>query len=228
MFVFEQDYDWKALVAAIAPGGPPWVKSYLSETRAIHTAIRESAKAIRQNRFDLSLASLGEADSLRWRLASRTPSIFHIAGRFYFGGLAFYHFRRDDFDRADEAMIEARESIRRGLESEPCLLPFAAINLDIPLKRARIARSCSRWNEMRAHSADLRETASDGKPLCVLFGRDPIYHSTIADQLAAKPEIAESLAPAIRYLADRSLREEITFQLLGRLYLQPDFFIEYP
>jgi cellobiose-specific phosphotransferase system component IIA len=204
------------------------VKSYLCETGEIRAAIQAAAAALRQQRFDESLALLKEAESRRRRLESGRSSLFHVAGRFYFGGLAYYHFRQGDFDRADQSMIEAGKSIQAALESEPCLLPFAAVSLDIPLKRARIARARLCWAEVRAHSATLREAASDRAPLCTLFGREPIHHATIADQLLSRPDVKERLIPAIRYLAERSVRLELTDRVVGQLYLLPGLLIEYP
>lgn len=228
MFVFERDYDWKGLVVAMGPEGHRWVDIYIREAGGIRSILSDSAAAIRHERFDQSLAFLEKAESERRKLERDQPSLFHVIGRFYFGGLAYHHFRREDFDRADQAMIGAQESIRSALELEPCLLPFAAITLDIPMKRARIARARLRWVEMREHSAALREAASDRKPLCTLFGRKPVYHSTIAGRLAVQPDIEEKLIPAIRYLEDKNLREEISAQLVGRLYLLPGLLIDYP
>jgi hypothetical protein len=228
LFIFERDYDWRGLIAATGPGGVRWVEMYNREAKEIRAAISESAAAIRRLQLDQSRSFLDQAEGQRRRMEQRKPSLFHILGRFYFGGLAYYYHRREEFELADQAMVQAEDSIRAALEEEACLLPFAAVGLDIPLKRARIARAQSRWSEMRTHANVVRETASDRIPLCMLFGRVPVHHSMIVDQLAARQDIAESLLPAVRYLSSRQLREEFAAKLLAPLFLPADFLIEYP
>lgn len=228
MFVFERDYDWKGLIAASGPAGREWVDTYRNETGEIHALIKGSAAALRGQQLDESAGLLAQAESLRREFQGRRPSLFHIVGRFYYGGLAYAFYRRGDFDLADQALTEAGGSLQAALELEPCLLPFAAISLDLPLKRARMARTRLDWAEMRRHSAVLREAIADQRPLCVLHGRDPVYHSTLADHLEAAPRLSAELAPGLRYLQDRGLREEVGIQMLGQLYLQPSLLIPYP
>jgi hypothetical protein len=98
---------------------------------------------------------------------------------------------------------------------------FAAVALDIPMKRARIARARSDWGAVRAHAAALQEGASDREPLFVLFGREPIYHSTIAERFA-DTILDASLLPALSYLKDRKLREKIVGRAVGQLQTLPE------
>lgn len=228
MFNFERDYDWKGLVAANDPEGPGWVATYLRETREIHELIKAAAAALRRQRSDESRALLERAEALRRDLLPRHPSLFHVIGRFYFGGLAFHHYRLKDLDQADRTMIDAGASIQAALEMKPFLLPFAAVSLDIPLKRARVALARSRWQEMREHAAFLRDAVRDRRPLFVLSGAGPVYHSTIFDRLKDRPGLPEALLPGVEYLADRSLREEVYVRMLAQLYLMPGLLIPYP
>ncbi len=228
MFIFERDYDWKGLIAAHGPEGADWVVTYHGEAAEVHDLIKASAAALRRQQIDESGELLRRAEARRRDLLPAQSSIFHVMGRFYFGALAFYYYRRGEMEQADRTMIEAYASIQAALELKSFLLPFAAVSLDIPLKRARIARARLRWQEMREHSTFLREAIADTRPLFLLHKREPIYHSTLFDCLKDIPDLAESLRPGMSYLADRSLREEAAVQLLGQLYLFPELLIPYP
>lgn len=228
MFDFEQDYDWRGLIAASSSSGSIWVEKYLRVSKPVNAMIKAAANSLRQRQYEQGHAFLAEAEAQRQALKPEAPSIFYAIGRFYFGGLAFAHYCGRDFDAADRTMMEAHHSIQMALESEPHLLPFAALGLDIPLKRARIAQARRQWSDMRGHVCVMQRMVADRYPLCVLFGEKPIYYSTIAELFGSRQSLEDGLAPAIRFLTRPVLRKELLLHLLAQLYAPPGFLIPFP
>lgn len=227
-FSFERDYDWAALVEAGDPAGREWVGRYRKESPEIQPLIQEGVALLREQQIERGGALLRKAFA-RWRPLRRTdPSLFFVLGRFYYAGLAYERYTREDFTGAERAIRRVERSIRRALELEPILLPFAVLCVDVPLKQAQIARARCRWDDMREWVRQVGEILFDREPLCVLADGRAIDHTTLAGSLEASPRVRGEHGAALRYLTDRDLRRGIFEKLIARLYLLPGFVLPDP
>jgi hypothetical protein len=226
-FDFEMDYRWLELVSASGPAGACWVERYRALGGETWTQIQDALRSFRARRLEEGWSQLRQAEELRTALVS-DPSLFHVLGRFYFGVLAYAGFCREDFQLAGGALQEALDSIRKALETEEFLIPFAALTTDMLLKRAQVARAQCLWHEMAHALAALADIARDHQPLCVLSGGRSIFHSTIGDFLARLPRPLQAAERATPYLSDATLRVGQIENLAQSLYALPGFVIPYP
>jgi hypothetical protein len=225
-FDFEKDYNWAGLIASLRPNGQPWLDLYARQGEALGW-IRESLVLMRRRELAPGLDLLERARA-RWEpLLATSPGVFHVLGRFYHGALAYYEYCVEHFERADQVLGDALVSIQQAVEAEPCLLPFAAVSLDVPLKQAQIARARCRWGEMRDRLEEVREIVMDRRPMLVLGDGNPIYHRTLAAPFLAGPP-GDGTREALRYLTDESLRLRSFEQSVEILYSLPHLLIPYP
>jgi len=84
------------------------------------------------------------------------PGVIHVLNRFYHGAVAYYKYQIGDLVGAERELDEAGLAIRRAIEANPILLPIAPMMVDIPLQKARIARSRRDWGAMAQHLAAMR------------------------------------------------------------------------
>ncbi|HEX9944656.1 MAG TPA: hypothetical protein VGG03_21815 [Thermoanaerobaculia bacterium] len=225
-FNFEKDYNWAGLVSAIGPEGQLWLQAYAQE-QEVRDWIREALGLMRQRQLKPGMELLDRARA-RWEpLLAIAPGTYHVIGRYYYGALSYYEYCVEDFEGADRTLEKTLESIRNAVEAEPCLLPFSAVALDVPLKQAQIARARGLWDEMRNRLQDVREIVLDRRPMFVLASGLPVYHYTLAAPFAANPP-RNGTGEALRYLTNEALRLEVFQQWVEILYALPDFLIPYP
>lgn len=225
-FNFEKDYNWAVLIAATGLEGRSWLDSYAEESE-LRDWIRESLSLMRRRQIEPGMRLLDQAHA-RWEpLRTTAPGIYHVIGRYYYGALAYYEYCAGNFERADHTLVETLNSIRQAVEAEPCLLPFSAVAMDVPLKQAQITRALGRWSEMRHHLVEAREMAMDRRPMFVLGNGAPIFHHTLAAPFLALPP-ANGTSETLHYLTDESLRLQVFNQWVEILYSLPYFLIPYP
>ena len=227
-FDFETQYNWGGMIAAGGAEGRAWLESYRRAQGSIPLWVRESLGLLRDRRIEEGLELLHRARARWMPLRATDPAVFHVLGRFYHGGIAYYFYCVEDFARAERRMRRAQWSIAQAVSTAPFLVPFAALCMDVPLKLVQIARARRRWREMKERVAEVREITADRRPLCTLRDGTPVYHGSVGEYLSSLPALDESHAEAARYLQDAEYRREAVDRMLRGLYLLPGFVISYP
>jgi hypothetical protein len=182
---------------------------------------------MRRRQLDPGIELLDRARDRWLPLIATSPGIYHVIGRYYYGALAYYEYCVEDFEGADRTLNKTLEAIRKSVEAEPCLLPFSAVAMDVPLKQAQIARAQGLWSEMRDRLRMTKEIVLDQRPMFVLSDGTPIYHHTLAAPFLDSPS-GNGTGETVRYLTDEALRLQVFEQWVEILYALPDFLIPYP
>lgn len=227
-FDFETQYNWSAMIAASGDQGRSWLESYRRNQGNVALWVREALGRLRDRKIDEGLELLQRARAQWLPLRATSPAVFHVLGRFYHGGIAYYFYCVEDFARAERRMRRAQWSLAQAISTAPVLLPVAAVCMDVPLKLVQIARARRRWSEMKEKVAEVREMTADRRPLCILQDGAPVYHSSVGDHLRTLSGLDEAHDEAARYLQDPEFRREVVDRMLRSLYLLPGFMISYP
>lgn len=227
-FNFENQYLWDGLVASTGATGERWRQRYRSKGGDLGGWIRQSMALMHRREMSEAKDLLDHTAARRAQLRKQEPGIYHVLGRFYYGSLAYFQYRTGELDGVDRSMSAVADEIRSAIESEPFLLPFAALATDVPLKRARLAREERRWDEAEAQLQIFCDMKLDRHPLCVLADGTQVYHRTIAELLECIPDLEEQHLPALRYLQDIALRRDQLARTIEGFYTPRGLFIAHP
>jgi hypothetical protein len=217
--------NWTYFIARSCPEGQALVKS-ISE--ADHAQFLNHQKCalmlLRKGRLESGLELLLRDVLL---LNSVEGVISHILHRYHLPVLAYYHYCKEEFDRADDLLDLALEHAQQAIDEQRFLLPMAESAIEFEMQRVRIARGRRRWVEMRDR-LDMFEAEMSGKlPLCVLGDGVVISIINLKDyyeSLALSQEEREKLA----YILDDSYRSRTVRNIRDTMYCLPGFVIGYP
>ena len=149
-------------------------------------------------------------------------SIFYILGRFYFGSLAYYHYREGDSGLASEMLDKAEQSVIKAIEENELLMPCAPLLVDIPLQRARLARHAKQWNVMQHHLERLVDIQEGSLPLCVLSDGRRVDYEMLTEFFAGI-DSDETSQQMVESLVDAGKRRKMAYRFVSSLYIPSGF-----
>lgn len=218
--------NWAYFVARRDEEGERWAERY---SRPEHTEMMSDNMAalnlMRRNQLEAGYRKLDEVRSRLMDLEQETPDVFHVLGRWYYGALAYYHYCRDDFIRAEEALDLAHEEVRQAIEFRRFLMPFAQHCYDFSVQRIRIVRNQRRWSEMWRLIEIARQAGSGERPYCVLSDGTDINLSTVQEFYSALKPFDQKEQDALRIVFDANLRVRALRRSLAEVFALPGFVI---
>lgn len=226
VFDFEKLYDWQALTKATGEEGQLWIHRFRDLCRRPTMQIGEAITLLRQKKIEEGEALLAEAMADLGRLRSTEPTCCDVVSRFYFGAISYLAYCRNDLGEALAALDRAADAVRSAVGRSPFLIAFAAVALDIPLKKARLARDLGNWPEMVAWFRDHFEMLSCHKPILEMQNGHPLYWHDITERFAWLPTEDPVLGPALRFLRDPESRRRYSLHLAGSLCRQPHLVLD--
>lgn len=180
----EELYPWPRLIARSGDEGRAWMATYASSLRTLDGAVERALRLLREGQLDEGASLLARMDAHRRAIARTQPGVYHTLGRFYHGEQAYYLYRIGDLSAADHELDLAAASVAEAIEQHAFLIPLAPLVIDIPLQKARLARSRQDWRGMEQQLRVMYEMEAGIRPLCVLRDGTAIGYDTVAARLA--------------------------------------------
>jgi len=217
---FEQEYRWRQFIGFSGAHGEAWLETYARTDRGPGGAISTAMAVLRRGDAAAGGAILARAARHRDVPDSDYPGVIHVLNRFYHGAVAYYKYQIGDLVGAERELDEAGLAIRRAIEANPILLPIAPMMVDIPLQKARIARSRRDWGAMAQHLAAMRRMETGDRPLCTLSDGMVIDYASLGSYLRGVVH-GEHQQAAMRRLLDANARLRGFRRLTTKLYALP-------
>jgi hypothetical protein len=221
------DSGWLHFVARSGDEGRGWVERY-GPARALEELATGALGLLRRKRYDDGYALLERLDEKMRAAPWAEPSMRSVVERWYYGVLGYYFYCLDQFDPAEQAMMQAHEAVTAAVGSRRFLLPLANHCHEFRLHRARIARNRARWDEMRMHVDYVREMIVGGVPFCVLDDGTPVGISAIRAFYDAIPSLTDAERGSLKRLLDDTARLRAFEHFVSAMYRLPGFVIPYP
>lgn|GEM_PF-5291672 len=218
---FERQYDWLDLVATLGAKGAEWQRFYLDRHRGFQDLLESALVALRQRRLEEGRSLLAEVDQLRSALRAEDEALYWVLGRFYHGAVSYLHYLNEDFPQAIRHVTVAHQAITEAVREAPHLLPFAAVSLDIPLKKARLFRAQAAWEVMDRELRALQGMIAGELPLCTDRDGSAVTLATI-HRAVADAKAGPRHAQTLRFLSDPRWRAGLHDAYVQRLYLPLD------
>jgi len=176
--------DQLQLVAASSWRGREWVEEYSGPlTQTISRLSKESLALLRQNQMDAGCVLLHAMDALL-ASGSLSQSTLHLLRRHYYGVFAYYHYKNGAFLDAFACLDHATDALRSAIEGSDYLVLFGESFIDFGYQRARIARSCRQWCQMRRHLSYVGQMLRGEEPLCLFNSGKLLWISDLVDFVA--------------------------------------------
>jgi hypothetical protein len=224
----EFEPNWGYFVAKRDESGAAWAEHYCHpEHVAVTTATTASLKLIRKNQMKAGFQKLEEARDILLPIERTAPDIFHVLSRFYYGALAYYHYSIEDFPAAEEAFDFAHEEVRKAIERQSFLMPFASNCFDFSIQRIRIVRNQRRWEEMWRRVEIARQTAMGERPYCVLTDGTEIDLASIQAFYRSLEPFSHEEEASLRTVFDEAARARDFRFALTEIFAVPGFVIPY-
>lgn len=185
-YLVNNTYPGLEFIAASGDEGREWTEEYTDPKRSdLYDSTIWSLKLMGKGRFTEAGELLEDIDERLTDLEKDTsPSVVSVLRCWYFGALAYYQYRFEEYDRAERTLIDGHESVVAAVEMKPVVLPMVYRCCDTWLHRARIAREQRRWRLMRSHVDMLREIYSGHEPYCTLSTGEQIYFSDLRNYVS--------------------------------------------
>lgn len=218
-------YDWMHFAARSGEQGCAWSATY-RRYEPLEAMSIEALAMLRRGELESGETCL---ERLREDLAAcgAPASVRAVLDRWYHGVAGFLHYRRGDFEAADESMFAAHEAVSAAVGHHRFLLLLANHCHEFCLHRARIARNQRRWRRMEEHVELARGMMADRLPLCRLADGTPVFFATLADYFGSLPWSEAERAWLADFL-DADARLRLFERFVGRMLVQPGFAIPYP
>lgn len=219
IFDFENLYRWQGLTAATGAEGRRWLDTYESAVTPLAGALRQALLLLRQKRLADGEALLHAARADLEALRAENPSQGEVMARFFYGAWSYLCFCRGLIAEAEAALTLAEKEVGAAVARHDFLIAFAAVALDIPLKRARLARDLGRWDDCCRHLQEARAMLGDERPL-LEAGTRRLFFRDIAGRFAGLAE-DEQLGPCLRFLREPARRRRLFLHFAGMLCRPP-------
>ena len=224
-----RSFDWTYFVERSGEEGQAWLREYRRpDLREIVRLANEALLLLRQRQLKTGRAMLDDVEARLGALTGCMPSILEVMDRWHQGILAFYHYRVDDFESAENSVLRAQGSLISAMGRCRFLLPLANHCHEFRLHRARIERNQRHWESMWGHIEATRAMMDDREPLCVLADGTEVRFATLVEFYAALLPIGEEASAFLIAELDLRLRMRLFDNFVLALCTIPGFVIPYP
>jgi hypothetical protein len=217
----EKGYPWNDLVSLSGREGCAWIATYNERGQGIANALDEALVHFRRGYLDEGKSLLDCAEVHRQMIRAEWPCIFHVLGRYYHGALAYYEYLTGDLAEAEEQMDMVSDAIGKAIGIHRFLLPLAPMAIDVPIQKARIARSRRDWRAMEQHLKTMYMMETGDRPLCLLSGGAAVDYSLLRRYFEGK-DFPERYAAVVQRLLHLHTRLREFRRLTNKLYLIPN------
>lgn len=220
--------NWPYFVSLCGEEGFRWAEEYgRGEHVQLTEKIMQSLGLLRRRKVEEGFELLRSAEASLAKIEEVSPVYFHVLGRWYFGALAYYHYVREDFPNARQALDDAYSAVQRAIELRRFLIPFALHCYDFWIQRIRIERNQRCWDAMRSSIEMARRLAAGQESFCVLGDGTPIDISAVQAFYHSLAPFTEEEREPLRTVLDDARRLR-SFRLdIAEIYAMPGFVIPY-
>jgi hypothetical protein len=216
-------FSWLDFVIRSGPAGREWAAEY-QRYNAVDRNCRRALVDLREGDAVGARRLLDEAASIS---AASPPTIRGIHDRWRFGAEAYYHYRRGDFELAEEHLDNARHGLAGSIGAAPFLIALGGHFEDFEVQKARCARERRAWQVVAAHLDTARGMVVGQRPMCVLDDGRAIYMSAV-ERFYTSFELSESEREDLETVIDVE-RHLSAFERHARsIWLLPGFVIADP
>jgi hypothetical protein len=216
-------------IARLGGEGELWAAEY---TRPEHVELMAGANralaALRARRIAEGRRELRAVEE-RFHQARGTasPGVHGILGRWYYGLLAYYLYRVEEYRGADEALDRGHEEVRRAIENKRFLLPYAVECYGFALQSIRVACEQRLWAEMWRRVETARKIVTGEHPCCELRDGTAIGLASVQAFYTGFEELTQQELQALLPVIDAEERKRRFRSSLSAVYLPPGFVIPY-
>lgn len=219
--------EWTHFVGRQSAEGRDWVADY-ARVRPIENACARALGLLRRRQYDAGFDELSKVEQALEPIGAGQEVTRHVLDRWYYGVLAYYHYCKEAFDRAETLMTAAHQAVASAISRGRFLMPLANHCHEFRLHKARIARNRRDWPAMRRYVDQVRDMMEDRRPFCDLDDGSPVYLSSIRDFYRSLGALTPSETQALSSLLDDQRRRLLFERFVHRLYVLPGFVIPYP
>jgi hypothetical protein len=220
--------NWAYFVARRDKEGERWAEQY---SLPAHVEIMRGTAAalnlMRKNQMEAGRRKLAEIQGSLRDIECDFPDVVHVLGRWFYGALAYYHYCRESFSEAEEALDLAHEEVRQAIDRRRFLVPFAQHCYDFSIQRIRIVRNQKRWTEMRRMIELARQAGVGECPYCTLSDGTKVDLFAVQEFYSTLKPFSPEEEAAVQLVFDEQLRERSFRRSLAEVYALPGFVIPY-
>ena len=220
-------HSWLHFATRSGEEGRRWAEEYRRD-RSVEELSEQSLLLLRRRRYEEGNELLARAAESLEAVQGPERSVRSVMERWYYGVLGYSLYCLDEFDRAEQVMMQAHEAVTAAVGEHRVLLPLANHCHEFRLHRARIARNRCRWEEMRSHVEEVRGMLEGRLPFCVLQDGSPVWISTIRAFHTSLPGLTEEERGSLSGLLEDAVLLRHFEQFVHGMYRVPGVVIPYP
>lgn len=219
---------WIRFVRLSGEEGRHWAEEYHRGVPVMQLC-QDAVAVLRRRQMAEGLALLRRArEGLDALDGATDPAVRSVVERWYYGALAYYQLRSEEFDEADGSMVRAHDTVVAALEHKRFLLPLAIDCFEFELHRGRIAQERRNWPQMRTHVETGVAMRMGERPLCKLGDGTAVWMADVQQFYRSLSGLSADEREAVADIVDEHrnrLYGEGTLRITFRL---PGFVIQYP